>query len=29
MEWFEIVERNAPWVGCEVLNRLTQRFKVG
>lgn len=29
MEWFEIVERNASWVGCEVLNRLTQRFKVG
>ncbi len=29
MERFQIVERDATWVGCEILNRLTQRFKIG
>jgi len=29
MERFQIVEWDTTRVGCEVLNRLTQRFKIG
>lgn len=29
MERLQIIERDSAWVGFEILNRLTQRFKVG
>ena len=28
MEWFQIIERNAAWVGLKFLNHLVQQFKI-